>query len=199
MEVRGEGAAGVATEGEGVSLTEREGPARGDVEGMGFLAVLFFEDPGREGAMELLEVGVDRGDAFGGTEVEGLAVAVWADLDAFDDAVGCGEDWEALAPLGFEVEAGVEVVGPELAEISCKNERNGERAGDSGARRAATSELRSGVGGGRGGGLGGEVWPEREEQNQEQAGGARGLQQESVEKENQHVCPQKYLPYFCKD
>jgi hypothetical protein len=47
--------------------------------------------------------------------------------------------------------------------------------------------------------LGGEVWPEREEQNQEQAGSARGLQQESVEKENQHVCPQKYLPYFCKD
>ena len=70
---------------------------------------------------EGVEVAIDGGVAFRVADVEGVAVAVGADGDAADVAVGDRSYAESAAALGLNVDAAVEVVATQLGEGSAED------------------------------------------------------------------------------
>ena len=73
---------------------------------------------------EPLKVGVDRGDAVGSFEVQRVAIAPRGHLDAGQHPVGRSKDRQALPPLGFHVQTGVEMVAAELSKVAAQDQRH---------------------------------------------------------------------------
>ena len=118
MEVGPERLARVPREGDALALPHgKAAPCGVEVHTVAPLSVAFLPHIGFDVVPELREVAVNRRRAVGMGDVERPSVTRRGDQDAHYLAVGCCEHGFARHAVGFDVHAGVEVIGPHFAEI----------------------------------------------------------------------------------
>ena len=119
MEMRAEAVAGIAAEGNELTLRHRAiGRSQAHVGLVRLVGVLPLLQQPFQSRREALEVAIDAGIAFGMRDIDSIAEAGLAHGEAADIAVADGHDGLALDTLRTEIQSAVEVVGAGFAKIA---------------------------------------------------------------------------------